>query len=294
MQQDKAAKPTHLGVPAPSVPPAWRLIFLAGAEMVAERFYEKVEFRRFYSEAGLRTGSSALRGAWFWTLLEMWSTGVYELKRTVLAWAKEWNCTARQAGKLIVRLRDAGVADVTCNGDVTASNTQVTLVCRYLRDTAKDRENTRLRVQRHRAKPASNENVTLHSNSNSNSNSKEEKQEGAPPALNDTWNEMAAFPQLPKVTVMTAKRKAALRTRWADAFFRENWAEAMAKIPGCPFLIGQSERGWRADFDWFLKPDSVARILEGKYDGGTGGKDSARSPRRFALADTQPDKFKGR
>ena len=125
---------------------------------------------------------------------------------------------------------------------------------------------------------------------------KEEKHEGAPPALSDTWNEMAAFPQLPKVTVMTAKRKATLRVRWAEAFFRENWAEAMAKIPGCPFLIGQSERGWRADFDWFLKPDTVAKILEGKYDAGAGagGKSSARSPRRFALADTQPDKFKGR
>jgi len=83
---------------------------------------------------------------------------------------------------------------------------------------------------------------------------------------------MAAFPQLAKVKTMTAHRKAALRTRWGDPFFRENWAAAMAKIPGCPFLIGQSDRGWRADFDWFLKPDTVAKILEGKYDSGSGVK----------------------
>jgi len=36
-------------------------------------------------------------------------------------------------------------------------------------------------------------------------------------------------------------------------------------IPDSPFLLGENDRGWRADIDWFLRPDSVTRILEGKY-----------------------------
>ena len=39
----------------------------------------------------------------------------------------------------------------------------------------------------------------------------------------------------------------------------------MKQIPDCPFLVGDNDKGWRADLDWFLRPDSVTKILEGKY-----------------------------
>ena len=28
----------------------------------------------------------------------------------------------------------------------------------------------------------------------------------------------------------------------------------------------QNDRGWRADIDWYIKPDTIAKVMEGKYD----------------------------
>ena len=36
---------------------------------------------------------------------------------------------------------------------------------------------------------------------------------------------------------------------------------------GTPFLTGAGERGWRADFDWFIANDTnCIAVLKGKYD----------------------------
>lgn len=88
----------------------------------------------------------------------------------------------------------------------------------------------------------------------------------APHPVIQAWNDMALESGLSKAQ-STKKRAQALRVRMNEAPFREGWQEAIAKIPSSPFLTGQNDRGWRADMDWFLKPDSVVRILEGKYDG---------------------------
>jgi DNA-binding transcriptional MocR family regulator len=78
----------------------------------------------------------------------------------------------------------------------------------------------------------------------------------------DFWN---ARNELPEIQVQSPKRKAALKARMAELFFRENWREAFQRMLESPFLMGTNDRGWRADIDWFLKPDSVPRIMEGKY-----------------------------
>ncbi len=44
------------------------------------------------------------------------------------------------------------------------------------------------------------------------------------------------------------------------------WQEALQRLAESEFCQGGGKDGWRADIDWFLRPDTVARILEGKYD----------------------------
>lgn len=82
--------------------------------------------------------------------------------------------------------------------------------------------------------------------------------------------EVAAFwnscRELASVRSLTTNRKKALHARLAEPFFAENWKAAIHKLLESPFLTGTNDRGWRADFDWFMKPDSVPRIMEGKYD----------------------------
>lgn len=65
---------------------------------------------------------------------------------------------------------------------------------------------------------------------------------------------------------LTKKRRGWLKARWADPWWREHWREAIARARASPFLAGDNDRGWRADLDFFLRPDSAAKILEGKYD----------------------------
>lgn len=64
----------------------------------------------------------------------------------------------------------------------------------------------------------------------------------------------------------TLKRKKAFKARMHDDFFREHWEQAITKLAESDFCKGNGERGWKADIDWFLRPDSCARIIEGKYD----------------------------
>ncbi len=82
------------------------------------------------------------------------------------------------------------------------------------------------------------------------------------------WNEMAATVNLPQVKELNDRRAQALRARirerWAKAPM-EKWRAYLDAIEGTPFLVGGGARGWRADFDWALRPSSVLAVAEGKY-----------------------------
>ena len=65
---------------------------------------------------------------------------------------------------------------------------------------------------------------------------------------------------------LTKKRTTALAARWNDPWWRDNWRAALDRGSGSAFLRGANDRGWMIDFEFFLKPDTVSKILEGKYD----------------------------
>jgi uncharacterized protein YdaU (DUF1376 family) len=73
---------------------------------------------------------------------------------------------------------------------------------------------------------------------------------------------------LPIPDKLTKTRLESSRARWNDEFGRDiaSWVQFIEQIRGSPFLTGDNERGWRADFDWALKPSNVAKVREGKYD----------------------------
>lgn len=77
------------------------------------------------------------------------------------------------------------------------------------------------------------------------------------------WNRCVG---LAPITSMTAKRKTALRARSRDPIFRDNWQAAIQRVGTTVFCCGGGPRGWRADVDWFLRPDTIVQIMEGKYD----------------------------
>lgn len=78
------------------------------------------------------------------------------------------------------------------------------------------------------------------------------------------WNSQAALPQC---LVISDKRRRLLEVRLREPFFLSNWKAAIIKLSKTRFCLGDNDRGWTASFDWILQPDTVARIMEGKYDG---------------------------
>jgi hypothetical protein len=75
---------------------------------------------------------------------------------------------------------------------------------------------------------------------------------------------------------LTNKRRGQLRTRWQDEWWRDNWRTALERAGPSRFLNGDNDRGWKIDLEFFLKPDTAAKILEGKYDNRTGTNGTTR------------------
>lgn len=50
------------------------------------------------------------------------------------------------------------------------------------------------------------------------------------------------------------------------AYGAETLLAAVEKVKNSKFLHGANDRGWVATFDWFLRPDNFAKVLEGNYD----------------------------
>lgn len=81
------------------------------------------------------------------------------------------------------------------------------------------------------------------------------------------WNETCSR-VLPKVEKLTEERRRKLKSRLAADGHRDEawWRAYFGRIRASPFLRGENDRGWRADFDWAIRSETVvARVLEGRY-----------------------------
>ena len=51
----------------------------------------------------------------------------------------------------------------------------------------------------------------------------------------------------------------------------DGWSSFVGRVVSSPFLSGQNDRGWKADFDWCLKEANFVKITEGRYDPSANG-----------------------
>lgn len=77
----------------------------------------------------------------------------------------------------------------------------------------------------------------------------------------DEWNAVGPI----KCKHLNDSYRATLATRIRDPWWSENWPKAIERIPDLPFLLGKNDKGWKADFSWFIQKASVQKIIEGKY-----------------------------
>ncbi|MFG1377335.1 hypothetical protein [Xanthobacter autotrophicus] len=93
------------------------------------------------------------------------------------------------------------------------------------------------------------------------------------------FNRMAAEVGLPMRQVLSRKHRASLHRRLAECGGLAGWRLAMDRVRASPFLRGENDRGWRAGLDFFLKPDNIAKLMEGAYDPAPAARRSTREPR---------------
>jgi hypothetical protein len=102
--------------------------------------------------------------------------------------------------------------------------------------------------------------------------------EGEKPAdLRSLWN-AEADPRLPRWRELTPKRSQQAAARLREHPLAE-WRIILDRINASPFCLGQNDRGWKADVEFFLRPDTATRVLEGKYDPKPGQGPSQAIPK---------------
>lgn len=90
------------------------------------------------------------------------------------------------------------------------------------------------------------------------------------PTLARIWNELAD-PSMPRVQGCgpTRRRQAQQRMRDGDETY---WKEVIERINRSPFCKGSNPRGWTANFDFLIRPETQYKVREGQYDSKEGKK----------------------
>lgn len=124
------------------------------------------------------------------------------------------------------------------------------------------------------------ENTTEKKNSTSNEVLQENEKFSCPPSQNVPYEKIVKIyheklPQLPKVEIISNTRKAKLKTCWSqkatEQFKPQDlvwWQDYFDYVGRVPFLLGENNKGWRANFDFLTNLNSLVKVMEGFYEGG--------------------------
>lgn len=95
----------------------------------------------------------------------------------------------------------------------------------------------------------------------------EESDFSKPQELQKLWNELKS-PAQPVWREMTDKRRTNAKQRLQEKTLAD-WRAVIERIASSDFCNGQNDRGWVADVEFLLRPDTATKVLEGKYDNRT-------------------------
>lgn len=111
-------------------------------------------------------------------------------------------------------------------------------------------------------------------------------EEKSPPAalhpLAEIWNSVIAIGAPNAEVREMGTRKKAAEARWREKPDPKYWETVIARaVLASHFCRGINDRGWLADFEWMVRPDTHLKIMEGKYD----NRERAGPPRRMTTAE---------
>ncbi len=199
-----------------------------------------------------------------------------ELSFSVRFLAENWKWSKSKVDRFIADLREEGMISTrskngTANENKPGQGQSIITICNYNKYQDPEQSEwdnsgttTGTTAGQQRDKEEQGNKLTI-----------EEEPKGSSPSAPDrqsdhadifsAWNAMAARSGLQPIIKLSDKRSKALKARLADHGLSEI-LRAIDQIPKSRFLLGANDRGWKADFNFLIKPDSILKILEGKYD----------------------------
>ncbi len=77
------------------------------------------------------------------------------------------------------------------------------------------------------------------------------------------------LPELKRTDVFSKEMKAMVKNRCnqdKQRYELEWWRLYFKKVKDGPHLMGDNDRGWRATFDWLIRPKNMPKVLNGNYE----------------------------
>ena len=99
------------------------------------------------------------------------------------------------------------------------------------------------------------------------------------------WNEHRGT--LPECKGLGKERKRHSDARWKENPEENYWVDIVKRIAASPFCRGEGSRGWRADFDFFVRASTHLKVLEGKYDGPSKPPDGPKTKQQAMSENNQ-------
>lgn len=91
----------------------------------------------------------------------------------------------------------------------------------------------------------------------------------------DQWNRLEDYGIRPVRRLSPDSIRYGMLNARINDYGYENVIQAIENIKRSPFLQANNDRGWRIDFEWFVKPNNFCKVWEGKYiDERKGAKDN--------------------
>lgn len=69
-----------------------------------------------------------------------------------------------------------------------------------------------------------------------------------------------------RCTAMSEARKKAIKARFSSGYTMDDFRQLFQKTEASSFMKGANSRNWRATFDWLIKDQNMAKVLDGNYD----------------------------
>jgi len=181
---------------------------------------------------------------------------------------------------------DFPVTEADCNEKVTLRN-------RRMYAEFKNRQNTRLRVEKHRKnksvtpkKRKGNADVTPSSSVSSSVSITKKvslKEDTLCPHQKIIEIYHQKLPMLPIVQNHSKELATRLRVRWREDPDRQNlewWEWYFDGVSKCDFLVGKV-KDWAASFSWLIRPKNMTKVLNGEYVNRNKGTKTDRAIEEF-------------